>query len=52
MERFIFERVKSLNYNMYTAFGRLDQMLKNIELKLDNIETKLNTEENVDKSTS
>ena len=43
----IFERVKTLNYNIYTAFNKLEQTLKNIELKLD----KLNTKENVDKST-
>ena len=46
-DRYVLERVKTLNYNIYTAFNKLEQTLKNIELKLD----KLNTKENVDKST-
>ena len=40
-----FERIKSLNFNILTAFNRLDTTLKNIE-------NKLNKEENVNKSTS
>ena len=40
-----FERVKSLNFNILTAFNRLDTTLRNIE-------TKLNIEENEHKSTS
>ena len=39
-----FERVKTLNYNINMAFGRLDQLLRQIE-------TKLNTEEDEHKST-
>ena len=39
----ILEKIKTLNYNMSVAFGRLDQLLKQIEQKLP---------ENVDKSTS
>ena len=38
-----FERVKTLNYNMNLAFGKLDQLLRQIE-------TKINTDEH--KSTS
>ena len=38
-----FERVKTLNYNINIAFGRLDQLLRQIE-------TKINTDEH--KSTS
>ena len=38
-----FERIKTLNYNMNLAFGRLDQLLRQIE-------TKINTDEH--KSTS
>ena len=38
------ERIKTLNFHINTAFGRMDQLLKQIE-------TKLNTKENVDKST-
>ena len=37
-ERQALERVKTLNYNIVTAFGRLDQLLRQIE-------TKLNTDE-------
>ena len=37
------EAIKTLNYNVAMAFGRLDQTLRKIE-------NKLNTEENVDKS--
>ena len=40
----VLERIKSLNYNINTAFGRLDQLLRTIE-------TKLNTEDE-HKSTS
>ena len=40
----IFERMKTLNYNIIMAFNRMDGILRQIE-------TKLNTEENVDKST-
>jgi glutaredoxin len=39
------ELIKTLNYNVFTAFQRLDTTLKNIE-------NKLNTEENEHKSTS
>ena len=39
------EKVKTLNYNMSQAFQRMDQLLKQIE-------TKLNIEENEHKSTS
>ena len=39
------EQVRTLNYNMATAFGRLDQLLRQIE-------NKLNTKENEYKSTS
>ena len=39
------ERMKTLNFNMNTAFGRLDQLLRQIE-------NKLNTEEDEHKSTS
>ena len=40
-----FERIKSLNFNMSNAFNQL-------QIALNKIENKLNTEENVDKSTS
>ena len=30
-----FEKVKTLNYNINTAFGRLDQLLRQIENKLN-----------------
>ena len=39
-----FERVKTLNYNINMAFGRLDQLLRQIE-------TKLNTEKDEHEST-
>ena len=39
------ERIKTLNSNINTAFGRLDQLLRTIE-------TKLNTEKDEHKSTS
>ena len=39
------ELIKTLNYNVFTAFQRLDTTLKNIE-------NKLNTEENEHKSTN
>ena len=35
-DRLAFERVKTLNYNINVAFGRLDQMLRQIEDKLKN----------------
>ena len=38
------EKIKTLAYNMQMAFGRTDQILRQIE-------TKLNTEEDVNKST-
>ena len=41
--RQLLEKVKTLNFNMSQAFVRLDQ-------RLTQIENKLNTEENVDKS--
>jgi len=44
LEQGIFERLKTLTYHMQTAFRRTDQLLRQIE-------TKLNTEENVDEST-
>ena len=31
----VFENIKTLNYNMATAFGRLDQLLRQIETKLN-----------------
>ena len=40
-----FERIKSLNFNILTAFNRLDTTLRNIE-------NKLNKEENEHKSTN
>ena len=43
--RRILERIKTLNFHMNTAFGRLDQLLRQIE-------NKLNTEEDEHKSTS
>ena len=43
--RRILERMKTLNFHINTAFGRLDQLLRQIE-------TKLNTEEDEHKSTS
>ena len=30
-----FERIKTLNYNMSVAFGRLDQLLRQIETKIN-----------------
>ena len=41
----ILEKIKTLNYSINTAFGRLDQLLRKIE-------TKLNTEKDEHKSTS
>ena len=41
----VLEKVKTMNYNIATAFSRLDQLLRTIE-------TKLNTEEDEHKSTS
>ena len=43
--RRVLERIKTLNFHINTAFGRLDQLLRKIE-------TKLNTEEDEHKSTS
>ena len=43
LEQGTLERIKTLTYHVQTAFGRVDQLLRKIE-------TKLNTEENVDKS--
>ena len=43
--RRVLELVKTLNYNTYTAFNRLNGLLQQIE-------NKLNKEENVNKSTS
>ena len=43
--RRILERIKTLNFHINTAFGRLDQLLRKIE-------TKINTEEDEHKSTS
>jgi len=40
-----FERIKTLNYNMHQAFTRMDQLLRQIE-------TKLNIENNEHKSTN
>ena len=39
-ERQVLERVKTLNYNIVTAFGRLDQLLRQIETKLNTDEHK------------
>ena len=39
-ERQALERVKTLNYNIVTAFGRLDQLLRKIETKLNTDEHK------------
>ena len=44
IEKQVFEKIKTLTYNVNVAFSRVDQLLKQIE-------TKLNTKENVDKST-
>ena len=43
--RRVLERIKTLNFHMSTAFGRLDQLLRKIE-------TKLNTEEDEQESTN
>jgi glutaredoxin len=43
--RRILERIKTLNFHINTAFGRVDQLLRKIE-------TKLNTEKDEHKSTS
>ena len=42
--RRVLERIKTLNFNINRAFGKVDQLLRQIE-------TKLNTEENEHKST-
>jgi glutaredoxin len=44
LEQGTLERIKTLTYHMQTAFGRMDQLLRKIE-------NKLNTEEDVNKST-
>jgi len=41
LSRRTFERIKTLNYNINIAFGRLDQLLRKIE-------TKINTDEHKD----
>ena len=33
----ILERIKTLNYSINTAFGRLDQLLRTIEQKIDKL---------------
>ena len=38
--RVTLERIKTLNYNMSTAFGRLDQLLRKIETKINTDEHK------------
>ena len=38
--RRVFERVKTLNFNINTAFGRLDQLLRKIETKINTDEHK------------
>ena len=43
--RRVLERIKTLNFHINSAFGRLDQLLRKIE-------TKINTEEDEHKSTS
>ena len=43
--RRVLERIKTLNFHITTAFGRLDQILRKIE-------TKLNTEEDEHESTN
>jgi len=45
VEEQVLERVKTLTYNIQTAFTRTDQLLRQIE-------TKLNTDKDVDKSTN
>ena len=35
--RQIFEKIKTLNYGINTAFGRLDQLLKQVEQKIDKL---------------
>jgi len=35
IEKQLFEKVKTLNYNIHAAFSRLDHMLKQIEIKLN-----------------
>jgi len=35
--RQVFEKIKTLNYGINTAFGRLDQLLKTIEEKIDKL---------------
>ena len=45
IEKQIFEKIKTLNYNMSMAFNRTDQLLRQIE-------NKLNIEEDEHKSTN
>ena len=33
----VLEKVKTMNYNIATAFGRLDQLLRTIEQKIDKL---------------
>ena len=40
LSRRTFERIKTLNYNINIAFGRLDQLLRKIETKLNTDEHK------------
>ena len=40
IDRRTFERVKTLNYNINIAFGRLDQLLRKIETKINTDEHK------------
>ena len=35
--RQVFEKIKTLNSNINTAFGRLDQLLKQVEQKIDKL---------------
>ena len=39
-DRQTFEKLKTLNYNIHTAFSRLDQLLKQIETKINTDEHK------------
>ena len=40
IDRRTFERIKTLNYNINIAFGRLDQLLRKIETKINTDEHK------------
>ena len=35
IEKQLIEKIKTLTYNIYTAFGRTDQLLRQIESKLN-----------------